>query len=60
LESIRLFSISLCFTHSLLHIRSDDNEEKAANRLAVHHKNVDAVVGKYERRMKNVDGNRVL
>jgi adenylate kinase len=38
--------------------RSDDTEEKAANRLAVHHKNVDAVVGKYESIMKNVDGNR--
>ncbi|CEG01313.1 Adenylate kinase [Ostreococcus tauri] len=38
--------------------RSDDTEEKAANRLAVHHRNVDAVVGKYANIMKNVDGNR--
>ena len=38
--------------------RSDDTEEKAANRLAVHHRNVDAVVGKYEKIMKTVDGNR--
>ena len=38
--------------------RSDDTEEKASNRLSVHHKNVDAVVGKYETIMKTVDGNR--
>lgn len=38
--------------------RSDDTEEKAANRLAVHHRNVDAVVGKYSTIMKTVDGNR--
>jgi adenylate kinase len=38
--------------------RSDDTEEKAANRLAVHHRNVDAVVGKYEKIMHTIDGNR--
>lgn len=38
--------------------RSDDTEEKAANRLAVHHRNVDAVVGKYSNIIKNIDGNR--
>lgn len=38
--------------------RSDDTKEKAANRLAVHHRNVDAVVGKYEKIIQNIDGNR--
>lgn len=38
--------------------RSDDTEEKAMNRLKVHHSNVDAVVGKYADKMKNIDGDR--
>ena len=28
------------------------------NRLKVHHSNVDAVVGKYADKMKNIDGDR--
>ena len=38
--------------------RSDDTEEKAKNRLKVHHSNVEAVVGKYESKLKNIDGDR--
>ena len=38
--------------------RSDDTEEKAKNRLQVHHSNVEAVVGKYEDKLKEIDGNR--
>ena len=38
--------------------RSDDTEEKAMNRLKVHHSNVEAVVGKYEGKIKEIDGNR--
>ena len=38
--------------------RSDDTEEKALNRLKVHHSNVEAVVGKYADKMKTIDGDR--
>jgi adenylate kinase len=38
--------------------RSDDTEEKAANRLKVHHANVNAVTSKYKVIMKTIDGNR--
>lgn len=38
--------------------RSDDTEEKAKNRLQVHHSNVEAVVGKYQDKLKEIDGNR--
>jgi len=38
--------------------RSDDTEEKAKNRLQVHHSNVEAVVGKYADKMKKLDGDR--
>lgn len=38
--------------------RSDDTEEKARNRLAVHARNVDAVRGMYQSTLKVIDGNR--
>ena len=38
--------------------RSDDTEEKAQNRLKVHHANVNAVLSKYKNIMKTIDGNR--
>ena len=38
--------------------RSDDTEEKCMNRLKVHHSNVEAVVGKYEGKINEIDGNR--
>ncbi|MDA9098970.1 nucleoside monophosphate kinase [bacterium] len=38
--------------------RSDDTEEKAKNRLAVHASNVEAVVGKYTGKVKNLNGDR--
>ena len=38
--------------------RSDDTEEKAMNRLKVHHSNVEAVVGKYEGKINEIDGDR--
>jgi len=38
--------------------RSDDTEEKARNRLATHHKNVDAVVESYKDILVTIDGNR--
>lgn len=41
-----------------LTIRSDDTEEKAKNRLAVHHSNVEAVVGRYEGKIREIDGDR--
>jgi adenylate kinase len=41
-----------------LTVRSDDTEEKARNRLAVHARNVDAVRGMYAACVKAVDGNR--
>ncbi len=43
---------------SRLTVRSDDTEEKARNRLAVHARNVDAVRGMYANTVKVVDGNR--
>ena len=41
-----------------LTVRSDDTEEKARNRLAVHARNVDAVRGMYKNCVVQVDGNR--
>ena len=41
-----------------LTVRSDDTEEKARNRLAVHARNVDAVRGMYAQTLAQVDGNR--
>ena len=41
-----------------LTVRSDDTEEKARNRLAVHARNVDAVRGMYAEEVVAVDGNR--
>ena len=41
-----------------LTVRSDDTEEKARNRLAVHARNVDAVRGMYASTVKAIDGNR--
>ena len=41
-----------------LTVRSDDTEEKARNRLAVHARNVDAVRGMYGSTLIDVDGNR--
>jgi adenylate kinase len=41
-----------------LTVRSDDTEEKARNRLAVHARNVDAVRGMYSSTLTRVDGNR--
>ena len=41
-----------------LTVRSDDTEEKARNRLAVHARNVDAVRGMYSACVVQVDGNR--
>ena len=38
--------------------RSDDTEEKALNRLKVHHSNVNAVVGKYSDKLRNLNGDR--
>ena len=38
--------------------RSDDTDEKAQNRLKVHHANVNAVLSKYKNIMKTIDGNR--
>jgi len=38
--------------------RSDDTEEKARNRLAVHERNVDAVRGMYANTVSVIDGNR--
>ena len=40
------------------HAAVDDTEEKALNRLKVHHSNVEAVVGKYADKMKTIDGDR--
>jgi len=39
-------------------VRSDDTEEKARNRLAVHARNVDAVRGQYASKLVSIDGNR--
>ena len=41
-----------------LTVRSDDTEEKARNRLAVHARNVDAVRGMYKDCVVQIDGNR--
>ena len=41
-----------------LTIRSDDTEEKARNRLAVHARNVEAVRGMYASCLRVLDGNR--
>ena len=41
-----------------LTVRSDDTEEKARNRLAVHARNVDAVRGMYKSCVVEIDGNR--
>lgn len=41
-----------------LTVRSDDTEEKARNRLAVHARNVDAVRGMYQSEVVQIDGNR--
>jgi adenylate kinase len=41
-----------------LTVRSDDTEEKARNRLAVHARNVDAVRGMYQSCVVQIDGNR--
>ena len=41
-----------------LTVRSDDTEEKARNRLAVHARNVDAVRGQYAKCIRVIDGNR--
>ncbi len=43
---------------SRLTVRSDDTEEKARNRLAVHARNVDAVRGMYADCLAQLDGNR--